>query len=626
MSFDLEAHLKNHAEHFEKFREISPKSMHFNFSFLDLQFIGKDKKQVMYDLLKEIKKPMTYREPNGWRDGKQLFANRTIDLGKSTEVEAIHFKDPEGLDTMPHIHLIEAEGTRLGKGFSTLRKHISIISEKYGLTPNFDEISEHNPMSVKKLAKAVNTLTWSWKKMTNTELRKDIDTRGLDNAIDILEAYALKTNNLTYYVKSMEGLKTRLNRLKLDVEYQGHNLRNTYPIPLKEDDLTVVKLIAEKKFNQKDMKPHLKNHILRDFIRHSTGTSKPFIINTLKEQTTLLDGMRKNQKAVENYVKLSAREPQLKKSQLTKPQNRSLSIKNDLGVNLRLAAQSVSNEKELRSIMQEAGYQDFGLKKLRGSVKGCFYFENDKKQEFKFIDINVNWSEIKRDLMTNARKQENGVQVEKKELHKCDLKPFDDLAQPKPLVKKPKTVEIEYRAKEIKKEKEKQKEKSRARRFADEFINRTRNGIRELKNQINEFKNSSREKIDRLTREFVEVKKEITSIEERLLNAVGLGGRIEEAKIKNAHLEQRIENRRGGISRGAEDIRLLQEEIGRIEYLSEDELEERIRDTTIENTHLKTRVEELRGNVGKVVAHRQQLKEPNKRMRETPKRRKPPRP
>ncbi len=490
MAFDLEKHLKNHAEYFKKFKEINPKSMHFNFSFLDLQFIGKDKKQVMVDLLEELKKPTSYRVANGWKNGKQVFANRAIDLHNSTEIEAIHFKDPEDNDTMPHIHLMISDKTRLGKNYSLLKKHISTISEKFGVSPNFDELTEHNPMSVKNLSKAVSSLTWSWKKMSNDELRKDINTRGIDNAISILSAYAIKTNNLTYYIKSLEGLKARLNRLKLDVEYQGHNLRNTYPLPLKEVDLKVIKLIVEKRFNQKDMKPHLKNPILRDFIRHSAGTSKPYIITSLKEMTHLLeDGVYKNQKAVENYLKLLSRiPPQVKKSQLTKEQNRELSSKSNLSMDLKLAAQSSTNEKELRALMQEAGYQGFGFKKQKGSIKGCFYLEDEKKQVFKFDDININWSNIKRALMENHQNKENGQEIQKKEPLKRNLKPLDGTTHPMLLTKTPKAIKIDYKHEEVEKSKNQNKEKSKMRRMADELIQKFRNGIQKFKAGIQRIK------------------------------------------------------------------------------------------------------------------------------------------
>ncbi len=484
MAFDLKKHLEDHAYFFKEYREIEKDHLHFNVSFSDLQFIGRDKEKVMMDFNDELKKSQTYKQSNGYdRNGKPVPANRTIHLGIAIVAEALHFEDPDGSDTMPHWHYMlngdeKSEfGTRLGISYSLLRLHISTVAEQFDLTPNFDVMTEHNPQGVSNLTDAVNRLTWSWKKMTNDELRKDIDTRGLNNAVKILTDYCLKTNNLTYYVKSMEGLKTRLNRLKLDVEVDGHNLRNTYPIPLTKNDMKVIELIKEKRFNQKDIKPYLKNPILIDFVRHSAKTTKPFIITALKEQTSLLDRIYTNKKAVDNFLKLSKKTPTLKKSRLTKAQNKTLSVKSELGRNLKLAAQSSTNEKELRSLMQDAGYEGFCFKKTKGSISGCFYIEDGKKQNFKFIDINVNWSQIKRKLMENTRKRDNGGKLEKKELHKRDLKPFDTPTQPKPLAK---TVKIEYKTEEIVKKKAKAKERSQTRRMADEFAD----GIREFGDKL----------------------------------------------------------------------------------------------------------------------------------------------
>ncbi len=157
MSFDLEAHLKHHAFLFKKNGKILPNSIHFNFSFLDLQFLDKNVEETMSKLLATLLLPTSYNVANGKRKDKhgntvQKFTTRKVDLQKDVQAYAIHLKGPEDEDTMPHIHFIANGSARFGNGYSLLKKHISVISEQFGLLPNFDEMVEHNPLSVKSLS------------------------------------------------------------------------------------------------------------------------------------------------------------------------------------------------------------------------------------------------------------------------------------------------------------------------------------------------------------------------------------------------------------------------------------------------------------------------------------------
>jgi len=172
MGFDLEAHLKDHAFIFKKHSTLTPNSIHFNFSFLDLQFLDKDVEKTMSSLLNALLISASYDVANCKRKDQhgnviQKFTIRKVALKKDIQALAIHLKGPEGEDTMPHIHFIADGSARFGNGYSLLKKHISVVSEQFGLLPNFDEMVEHNPLSVKSLSRAVSQITWSWRKSTN---------------------------------------------------------------------------------------------------------------------------------------------------------------------------------------------------------------------------------------------------------------------------------------------------------------------------------------------------------------------------------------------------------------------------------------------------------------------------
>lgn len=473
MAFDLAIHLESHAFFFKKHQEFSEGNLHFTFSFLDLQFLEKNTPEVMTTLLSRLRASTRYKVANGTRKDKhgntiQKFTNRPIYLSNEIIAEAIHLKGPEGEDTMPHMHFIIKKEARMGRRYSLLKKHIVTISEEFGLVPHFDEMVEHNPMGVVQLGKATKRLSWSWRKMTNKELRVDMEKNGVGNALKLLQDYALKTNNLTYYIKTLENLKKRLNAIRLDIYHDTHNLRDTYPIPLTKKDMEVIQLIKNKDFSQKSIKPYLKTPILRDFIRYSAKTTTPFIIKALKEQTNLLDGIYKNQVAVKNYTLLTKKVPTEQKSQLQsfekKIEKQPLNIRKDL---LAVTANAI-NERTLREGMSIAGYFKFGFKKRRGSIIGCFYTEYGKKKNIEYIDIGINWSSIKQTLMENTQKKKEGETLPINNIQKPTPQPTEALMHPTPTTSKPKTVEIAYNKKEIATKKEKEKLRAKAKRIADE--------------------------------------------------------------------------------------------------------------------------------------------------------------
>lgn len=491
---DLIAHFKSHAVHFNQYsnEKITKQNLHFTFSIEDLQFIDKDQDEIMMQIFNILKEPMSYLVKNGFftktnGERKQRYANRSIDLGNELVAEAYHKIDPLGNDTMPHHHLLSTDGVRWGKNFSLLKLHISKICEEFNLIPNFDEMTEHNPLGVKRLAKGVKSMTWSWQQNTKNQFEKQIEN-GIENGIKKLTEYTVKTNSLSYYVKSMETLKRRLNQSKIDLEYHDINLRYGYPIPLSNDDKSVIKLIQDKNFTQKAMKPYFKNPILRDFVRYSAGTTKPYIVEALKQYTDMFGGVRKNKKAVQSYVRLNKKIAAnvIRKSQITSEQNKDLSIKNNIRVDIVSAADMSSNIEELHQHMQKA-YAGFGLTKNKGSVVGCFYKEGEKKQTIMFNEIGLRWSDIKHTMMLNSKKIEIGLDIPKKQFIKPTLnypiQPIspttkggntEKVTKVETIINKSKVAKIEEDAKKAKK-------RSFIRRIFEKAIKKVKRNIQRIK-------------------------------------------------------------------------------------------------------------------------------------------------
>lgn len=487
---DLIAHFKSHAVHFKQYsnEKVTKKNLHFTFSIEDLQFINKDQDETMMKFLHRLKEPAKYNVKNGFNERRERkYTNRPINLEKQLVAEAYHNIDPLGNDTMPHIHLLSIDAVRWGKSFSLLKLHISKICEEFDLIPNFDELTEHNPLGVKRLAKGVKSMTWSWQQNTKNEFEKQIKN-GIENGIKKLTDYTAKTNSLSYYVKSMETLKRRLNQSKIDLKYKGINLRYGYPIPLSNDDKSVIKLIQDKNFTQKAMKPYLKNPILRDFVRYSAGTTKPYIVEALKQYTDVFGGVRKNQQAVQSYVRLNQKNSAnvIRKSQITSEQNKDLSIKNNIRVDIISAAEMSSNTEELHQHMQKA-YGKFALRKSKGSVVGCFYTEDEQKQTIMFNDIGLRWPNIKHTMLLNSKKIEIGLDIPKKPFIKPSL---NYSTQPKQSTKKKDDTErvateetITSKSKVIKIEEDAKKAKKRSfiRRIFEKAINKVKRNIQKIK-------------------------------------------------------------------------------------------------------------------------------------------------
>ena len=255
MKFDIKAHLQNHAYYFKQVKEINKSDLHFNFSFLDFQFFnsGQTPENTLFKLLEELKKEVSYKVKNGYyldKQGnkRQKYTTRKINLQNAIKIEAIHTEGADGEYTMPHIHLLLSPNARLGKDYSLLKTHIIEISKKFGLRPNFAEIAPNNPTSYKNLAKSVKNFSWIIRKMPNKDFKKYVENK-LSDKLDKLTEYTLLSGNLQYYIKTLEFIKKRLNRQRIDFNYKGHNLRDTYPLPLTQTDMQVIELINKKKFS-----------------------------------------------------------------------------------------------------------------------------------------------------------------------------------------------------------------------------------------------------------------------------------------------------------------------------------------------------------------------------------------
>ena len=546
--FNLENHLQEHAIYFQKYADITKKDLHFNFSFLDLQFLEKDIQNTLEEFIRVIREPAAYSVKNGIRKNKkgdvQKYTKRKINLAKDIKIEAIHVEGPEGEDTMPHIHLVANSNSRWGQSYSLLKKHISEVTKRFNLLANFDTLTEYNPKAIKQLSKAVNQITWGWKQGNQLQFKKSIENKSLKKELDLLHAYTLQTHNLSYYIKSMNQIQSRLNRSKSNFMWEGHNLEDTYPIPLTQEDFTVIDLIRNKKFQEEDIAPYINNPILRDYVRYTENLTEPFILNAIKKQTNLLKGIRKNRSVTRSYLNIMKNTPTVRVNDNdfnTKMISRTHIINKDILQALKAALTSATNTNSLVLLMQNAGYSDFQFIKSKQKVTACLYIESKRKYTIKLNDIGMSWEKIQDLLKDNLFKFDLGEDLSNKNIDKqVSLSDYIQDIKPNLL---PIIEPIQYKAEEIKKKKEKATSKAKENR-ADE--KKYQSGISELTYEIERLErnieniNTGLQQVSEIRTDIEELERNIRESNTGIRQIPSIETKLEQCKenITNARREE----------------------------------------------------------------------------------------
>ena len=378
MAFDIQEHLKSHAEVFKAVKNIDlDEVMHFTFSFSDLQF--KNEKEAKNKLLKLLEALLvsehTLRQKNGFRrlsDGsmKQKYTTRRIKV--QAKALAIHLKGWDGKHTHPHIHLLLPKKQRLGKNFSILKEIITKESAKLGLLPHFSELKQNYS--------GKSRIGWIIGKTKSHKLKRMLDDGTMEKMLDTLAKRAVEANQLLWYVKTLKKLQYRLKRMKKDFYWKGVNLRYALPIPITKE-IEVLKKVPN--LNEKEILANIDNPYLLDYARWCKGIDA-FLIDELKKQGLKI---KKSKEFLAKFEKVYSQEL-IRKAKVAQDPKMRRFVKD-----LMKAAKESRNEKELREKMQSLGYEDFGLKKRRGNVIGYRYKEDGKrvyiseKESFRIVHL-----------------------------------------------------------------------------------------------------------------------------------------------------------------------------------------------------------------------------------------------
>jgi len=408
---------------------------HFTTSFLDIDFysqgisskeeISKIMKQLHNDIINTLH--IIKKDKNGYRtlaDGtkKRKYAIRTLDLSQTHS--AIHLQDPNGLMTMPHIHILHDTTLRTGKNYSHLKKHITNIAKKYNLSPHFDENTLYDKKEIRPLMKKVSRFAWaleqgkiylnSNKSIPLEKYLKQNHQATLDN-LELLKEYAIKTNTLEFYTKTL----TKFNEIikKHNIPYPEFN--DDLISILNDNELENLAYIQSHKIEELD----LNSKIARDYIRYSLNKRSPIIdfIKTNHPQQGAF--IYKDDNILKN----------LKNKQREKPTYQTKSIPTQQSIytifqkDFKKALKNAINEKTLKQNLSDLGYQNvkFRVKKRKKVGIKFNHPSKEKPITIEFKKIGYSWSKITIQLMKNQSNNITPVKLEQnKELQNLDLPPF----------------------------------------------------------------------------------------------------------------------------------------------------------------------------------------------------------
>ena len=373
-------------------------------------FNSKDKiNNVMNLMLDEIintkyifrVKTRTYTDAKG--NKKEYFSNKSFELNSDT-LSAYHNRafssDIEFDNVEPHFHFLFNSTKHTGKNYYHLKKHLQNAASKYNLVFHFDEEKERSVNKFQGLMEKCSRFSWFTQKMTDMQVINYVNFKSddLTKNLELLYDYATVTGNLQFYIKAMNNIKKRLNKLDLNFEFKNNNIREIYPIPI--DEITNETLIAIANKDNVKLKELMTrdNFLARDYIKYINNFQST-IIEELKLRDYVFPIVLSNDLILDNMKGKSKTEFRNSEKYITFNN----AVKNDILEALKFA----KNEIELKEILLKFGYKDLGFRNqnIQGKRKktGIKFTYQDKSYTVYFNQINIDESTILFHLQNNAK-------------------------------------------------------------------------------------------------------------------------------------------------------------------------------------------------------------------------------
>ena len=218
--------------------------------------------------------------------------------------------------------------------------------------------------------------------------------------------------------------------------YQEHDLKESYPIPLSQEDHKVIELVTTpQKLFKKNLRGLEDNLILQDYVRYSEN-KKAYIIDALRNNKGIVFYKNQQKASTIKEIVLGKLENDATKDYATIQEERTQVTFKSLFRNVFHKALTTSkSEVELRECMLQH-YSLFSKKKINGKWIGYTTQDaNEKKIVVKFDDLHVTSSQILYKLSQNAKEEQQPLNHEKISLKISDIKEdkSNDTMQEKPI-------------------------------------------------------------------------------------------------------------------------------------------------------------------------------------------------
>jgi hypothetical protein len=334
------------------------------------------------------------------KTGKQL--KRKIIFDFNDALVAYHNSGSDSINSSnytvePHLHILFDKTKKLGIGYYQLKEAINHVSKKHGLIFNFQE---EVPKCNNSLQKSSTNFTWFIKRSENIVFIKKVRNKTkLVPEIDKFIQHYKNTDNLQYYIKGMKDFQARLKLLNLDFEYEGINLKETFPLFLSPSQKETLKILHQGNEDEiYDVLSDRTNKMARAFIEHQCGFN-----NVVMQEL-----MGRNFSPLKFVIDIKKVSPTIEYKKMKEKEGYEKTLSFCYKSDLMQVLQSAKNEKELQLMMQELGYTDFAYKQKtiaskRSKVGFSFISKHNRRVIVYYASLQLSASEIRAKLLENSK-------------------------------------------------------------------------------------------------------------------------------------------------------------------------------------------------------------------------------
>lgn len=333
--------------------------------------------------------------------------------------EITTFNQPSKFDVEPHFHMVFPKSADLGQSYNSIIFGVAALAREHGLTFHFMEDASAN---LREEHNKVTSLTWKIESLSNAEFKKWIK-KDTQNKINLIFENYKQSDDLQYFIKSMRSLKERLKRADIDVYFDGYNLKESFPLPLSEQNFNTFSAFeyADTKSIQ-ILLENRANKAARAFLEHIAGFNN-VIINELSSRgfafkTHNLDDLDLSKiqppKILEKYENLATKtkeeilEEAKKATALAKEgeiKSEKMTLHKAILMDLQSVLTQARSEKEIKDLLTIKGWSNPKIKSKNGERIGIQVTDQYGKNHmllFAYTPYKA-WPEIRKIIEENSK-------------------------------------------------------------------------------------------------------------------------------------------------------------------------------------------------------------------------------